>query len=208
MKLYAACLASYNNGKLHGEWLDLEDYHDAADLQEDIRQKVLMTSPCPNVTVECPHCETGRRGMGIAEGRNFTGFYECKHCDGHGNHPSAEEWAAHDYDGEGLSQFGEYPNLEELLAHVQLIAEHGDAWLAYVALVGEHYATVEGFLDDYCGECESIEVYFREQLEDSGLLASMPENLRYYFDYEAYARDAAMDYGTMELNGATYIFTN
>ena len=55
MRMYAACLASYNNGVLHGEWFDLEEFDDATDLQEAIQRKVLMTSRFPNVTVDCPH---------------------------------------------------------------------------------------------------------------------------------------------------------
>lgn len=36
------------------------------------------------IKLHCKHCETGRRGMGCAEGRSFAGFYECKYCDGFG----------------------------------------------------------------------------------------------------------------------------
>lgn len=162
MRMYAACLASYNNGVLHGEWFDLEDYLEDADgLLAAIAEKVLLTSPYPNVTVDCPHCEEARRGMGIAEGRSFTGFYECKHCDGYGKHSSSEEWAAHDYDGEGLSSFGEYPNLEKLLDHVRLIAEHGPAWIAFTNAFGDD-VTEENFEEAYRGEYESEEAFAEE----------------------------------------------
>lgn len=170
MKMYAACLASYNNGTLHGEWFDLEDYSDAEELLEAISEKVLKTSPSAD----------------------------------------AEEWAAHDYEGEGLSGFGEYPDLEELLKHVQMFSEHGDAWVAYVNNVGEHYATEEGFSDSYMGEHDSPEDWAEEFLSDTGALESIPENLRYYFDFAAYARDARMggDVSFEELNGSTYVFSN
>ncbi|MFY1052743.1 antirestriction protein ArdA [Ectopseudomonas khazarica] len=210
MRMYAACLASYNNGVLHGEWFDLEDFEDAADLQVAIAKKVLMTSPHPNVTVECPHCETGRRGYGVAQGSSFTGFYACSHCDGYGNHPSAEEWAAHDYDGEGLSSFGEYPNLEKLLEHVRLISEHGDAWLAYVEWQGASNATEENFLELRMGDCESARDYFEEQLEESGLLAKVPAELRHYIDFEQYAKDMECNggYHFEEYNGTTFVFSS
>lgn len=158
MRMYVACLASYNNGVLHGEWFDLEDFEDAVGLQEAIAEKVLMTSPHPNVTVECPHCETGRRGYGVAQGGNFTGFYSCSHCDGYGNHPSAEEWAAHDWDGEGLSEFGEYPDLEEVLEHVRLVSEHGGAWVAFKSYFGAD-VTEQNFEDAYRGEYDSFEAF-------------------------------------------------
>ncbi|WP_397381139.1 antirestriction protein ArdA [Pseudomonas sp.] len=210
MRMYAACLASYNNGVLHGEWFDLEEFDDVSDLQEAIKHKVLMTSRFPNVTVECPHCETGRRGMGVAEGRNFKGFYACSHCDGYGNHPSAEEWAAHDYDGEGLSSFGEYPNLAKLLEHVRLVSEYGDAWLAYVEWQGASNATEGDFLDSSLGQCESVRDYFEERLEESGVLNEVPEELRYYIDFEQYAKDMECNggYHFETYNGTTFVFSS
>lgn len=194
MRMYAACLASYNNGCLHGEWFDLEDYSDKEELLEAIAEKVLRTSPYPNVVVTCTCCE----GSG------------CTQCNGLGEVPSAEEWAAHDWDGEGLSGFGEYPDLDKVLEHVRLVSEHGEAWLAYVEHVGEHYATEEGFEDARMGECESPEDWAEEFLSETGTLESIPENLRSYFDFKAYARDAEMsgDVSFVLLNGTTYVFSN
>lgn len=42
-RVYVACLAAYNNGFLHGEWIDLED---AEHVRDDIR-RILETSPVP-----------------------------------------------------------------------------------------------------------------------------------------------------------------
>lgn len=209
MRMYAACLASYNNGYLHGEWFDLEEFEDAADLQAAIAEKILRTSAYPNVevSVECHECSgSGRREV------NGHDAGACGLCWGQGSRmvPSAEEWAAHDYDGEALSSFGEYPNLAKLLEHVRLVSEHGDAWLAYVSHVGEHYATEEGFVDDHLGECESAQSYFEEKLEESGELNALPEHLRHYFDWESYARDQEISggYAFVLLNGTTYVFSN
>lgn len=44
-KIYVACLSAYNNGKLHGAWLDLDDYRDEDELMGDITDKVLNKSP-------------------------------------------------------------------------------------------------------------------------------------------------------------------
>ena len=44
MKIYVACLASYNMGYLHGAWIEPSD--DLEELQEAIKQ-VLKTSPAP-----------------------------------------------------------------------------------------------------------------------------------------------------------------
>lgn len=54
MRVYIACLASYNAGILHGEWIDLDGL-DADDLREKIAD-MLRRSPCPNVEVPCPEC--------------------------------------------------------------------------------------------------------------------------------------------------------
>lgn len=221
MRMYAACLASYNNGVLHGEWFDLGDFDDVSDLEEAIKRQVLMTSRFPNVTVECPQCEgvgsvrlvrSGRddvqvRRLGLPE---LVEHKKCPCCFGAGIVPSAEEWAAHDYDGEGLSSFGEYPNLEKLLDHVRLISAHGDAWLAYVEWQGAHNATEENFLDLRMGECESARDYFEEKLEESGLLNQVPAELRYYIDFEQYAKDMECNggYHFEEYNGTTFVFSS
>lgn len=45
MKIYVASLSDYNAGILHGKWFDLDDYTDADDLQDDIQEQILNTSP-------------------------------------------------------------------------------------------------------------------------------------------------------------------
>lgn len=44
-RIYIACLAAYNNGHLHGEWLDAAQ--DVSELQDGIK-RILATSPCPD----------------------------------------------------------------------------------------------------------------------------------------------------------------
>ncbi len=45
-RIWVGCLAAYNNGTLHGEWIDL-DGKDEDQVQEDI-QAILKSSPIPN----------------------------------------------------------------------------------------------------------------------------------------------------------------
>ena len=49
--------------------------------------------------------------------------------------------------------------------------------------------------------------YAADYIEDSGLLSELPENLRYYFDVEAFARDMLLsgDICEMEIMGNTYV---
>ncbi len=71
-RIYIACLASYNNGVLHGKWIDATSDED--EMAEEVAG-LLRRSPYPNVMVEDP--ETGEEV------------------------PSAEEFAIHDHEGLG-----------------------------------------------------------------------------------------------------------
>ncbi|MGB3495286.1 MAG: antirestriction protein ArdA [Elainellaceae cyanobacterium] len=46
-RIYVSCLASYNNGILHGAWIDLEDNADADDIKAEI-DEMLKASSIPN----------------------------------------------------------------------------------------------------------------------------------------------------------------
>ena len=45
------------------------------------------------------------------------------------------------------------------------------------------------FEDAYMGEYDSEQDYAEQLLEETGEINEIPQHLRYYFDYEAYARD-------------------
>jgi hypothetical protein len=49
--------------------------------------------------------------------------------------------------------------------------------------------------------------YAEQYIEDTGMLQEMPENLHYYFDTEAFARDLILsgDISEVEIGGTTYI---
>ena len=48
-EIYVACLASYNDGVHHGEWIDAAQ--DPEDLEREIFTRILKTSPRPNIHV-------------------------------------------------------------------------------------------------------------------------------------------------------------
>ncbi|MBU6232608.1 antirestriction protein ArdA [Patescibacteria group bacterium] len=151
MKIYAASLTDYNNGYLHGEWIDLEDVADVAALQ-------------------------GR----IAAMLRASKF------------PGCEEWAIHDYEGPRSCQLGEYPDLDALMFQQKMLEKHGDAWAAYMDITDAADASEEDFGDRYSGCFKSEEAWADDFVESTGMLESVPENLRYYFDMAAFARDAEM----------------
>lgn len=51
----------------------------------------------------------------------------------------------------------------------------------------------EAFQDQYAGTYDSLAQWAEELSEETGLLDSMPRNLRAYFDFEAYGRDCELD---------------
>ena len=59
--IYVACLAAYNNGKYHGDWIDLEQCQDEEDIQEGI-DWVIATSPEPGAEEWAVHDSAGLPG--------------------------------------------------------------------------------------------------------------------------------------------------
>jgi len=164
-RVYVACLASYNAGILHGEWIDATD----ADTIREAIAGMLKGSP----------------------------------------EPMAEEWAIHDYEGFGGIRLSEWESIDKVAELGALIDEHGQAFAAYAGNVGADYATAEGFEDAYCGEWDSEEAY-GEELFDELYAHEIPENLRCYIDYEAFARDLFMgdNYSVDRSEGGVYVFRN
>jgi len=63
-RIYVACLAAYNNGHLHGRWIDAAQ--DAEDIQSEV-SKMLCTSPIPNAEEWAIHDYEGFEGAELAE---------------------------------------------------------------------------------------------------------------------------------------------
>lgn len=63
---------------------------------------------------------------------------------------------------------------------------------------------IDDIEEAYAGQYEDDEAFAYEMLQSTGDLDSIPENLRFYFDYSAFARDLMMDY--FEVDG--YYFRN
>lgn len=146
-RIYVACLAAYNNGKLHGTWINANQ--DPEDLQADIA-KVLASSP-----------ELG-----------------------------AEEWAIHD--SEDLGDISEHESLEDISERAALVIEHGSLGLAVLKYHSNLNQAKEALEENYQGTFWCLEDWAESYLEDTGTLREIPESLRYYFDFEKWARDAEM----------------
>lgn len=167
-RIYVACLASYNNGVLHGKWIDATSDED--EMQEAI-DKILRSSPYPNVMVEDP--ETGK------------------------DVPSAEEFAIHDH--EGLGNIGEYTPLSEIADLVTLLEEN-DTLPAHVVLA-YHRDYQEDPKDNYRGQYDSWADFAREWHEETGTLNELPDWVRYHVDWDSVGREFETGGGLVEFDG-------
>lgn len=143
--IYVASLTDYNDGTLHGKWIDCGQGSDH--VWEQIRS-ILETSP-----TALKYAET------------------------------AEEWAIHDYDFSGL-KLDECEDIDTLCELAEAIEEHGEALAVYLNYTGDR--DIGTFEDDFCGVYESELIYASEIADEC---MEIPENIKAYFDYEAFARD-------------------
>lgn len=146
IRIYVACLASYNNGILHGLWIDADQDTDSV---HDEIAAMLKVSPIPN----------------------------------------AEEYAIHDYEGFEGVQITEYPGIDEVAEIAAFIAEHGSLGAELLNYYDDIKEAQTALSEHYCGEYNSLAAFAEELTEDT---TQIPENLRYYIDYEAMARDLAI----------------
>lgn len=161
VKFYAADLAAYNNGTLHGVWIDATS--DAEAMQEKV-DAMLKASPCPD----------------------------------------AEEWLVHDYDDElkAISHLGETSDLEAIAGIMEAIEEIEDDYddsilpilIDWVSdQVTEPYTWKSHLQDAYSGEWNDPEDYAADLCESCGYISELPEALRGYIDFQAMARDMALN---------------
>lgn len=122
-----------------------------------------------------------------------------------GINDSYEEYFITDYETDiaGL-EVGEYDNIEELNETAELLENLADYEREVVeAFLSQGYS-IEKAIDNKDDaivyyNCYDMTDVAEQYCNETGLLDEIPENLRYYFDFEAFGRD-------MEIEG-TFIFT-
>lgn len=103
----------------------------------------------------------------------------------------AEEWAIHDYEGfEGVS-LSEYASFETVCDLADFIAEHGELGAKLMSHFGNDLAEARAAFEDYAGAYRSAADFAEQLHEDTG--TEIPESLRYYIDWQALARDMALN---------------
>ncbi|EEZ6820015.1 antirestriction protein ArdA [Escherichia coli] len=110
-------------------------------------------------------------------------------------------------DWEGIpSQFASESSVEWAFVEGYRRAEEegrAAAFFAWADYTGD--SDYDAFDDAYRGEAASEEDYAYEFVQDTGLICDVPESLRMYFDYDAYARDLFSS-GLVFVDG--YVFQN
>ena len=109
-----------------------------------------------------------------------------------------EEYFITDYESDIDVKIGEYTSIDTLNEMAETLDELSDYDEEIVtALLGNGY-TLEDAInrkDDvyFFSGCSTMAEVAEQYADDTGLLDSIPENLRYYFDFEAYGRDMSYE---------------
>ena len=99
----------------------------------------------------------------------------------------SEEWAIHDFELGGI-RISEYESLDTIVSIMEALSEHGEAFAIYYNNVDDLASAKANFEDAYAGEYDSF-LDYATQTFDELYAHSIPESLRTYIDYAAYARD-------------------
>ena len=94
-KIYVACLAAYNNGYLHGTWIEANQ--DKEDIYSEIKD-MLSKSPIPNAEEWAIHDYEGFCGLRLSESEDISTV--------------AEMAAMIEEHGEAWAKFAEYEGIE------------------------------------------------------------------------------------------------
>lgn len=188
LRFYAACLASYNSGILHGTWIDASSDVDA--MQAAIAA-MLRASPCPNVTVE----HEGKQVPSAEEWavHDYDGAWPA----GMGEYPGLEALAAWAEVVEAADEAGIGADVaKELASHYGEPHQGGFA------------ETLEAMAERYCGAHESLTAYAESFADDTGMLQGVPDTIARYFDFEAFGRDMQLggDVFTIRADGELHVF--
>ena len=82
-RIYVACLAAYNNGILHGAWIDALN-NDPDEIMVEV-QTMLKQSPIPNAEEWSIHDHEGFEGIRLSEWEGFAQVHElAQFIDTHG----------------------------------------------------------------------------------------------------------------------------
>lgn len=179
MKLYAACLASYNSGILHGAWIDASSDVDA---MQDAINTMLRASPCPNVTVT-------HDGAEVPSAEEYA-IHDYDDFPNMGEYPALSDVAAYVELVEDHSEIDE-GDLKAIMDDFKTVADASEA-------LADKFAGIYDTFRDYADEVAD-ETLAAHDIKDDSPLAR-------YFDYEAFARDLAFDMNVIDCPSGVAVF--
>ncbi len=103
----------------------------------------------------------------------------------------AEEWAVHDFEGFEGAPVSEYASFEDVCALADFISERGALGARVFRHVGEELDLAIAAFDDYAGEYKDAAQFAEDFTRECG--TEIPKALEYYIDWEAMARDMALN---------------
>jgi antirestriction protein len=120
---------------------------------------------------------------------------------------SDPEFMFQDFEGFPRSLYNESSVLDDLWAWLELDNDDRELLAVYQDHVNQD-ADIDEARDNFTGKFDSESDWAANFLEDTGGLEGIPEHLRNYIDYEAYARDARLggDMVFVRYNGEMWVF--
>jgi antirestriction protein len=119
------------------------------------------------------------------------------------------DWAIHDY--EAPFRIGEYENLDKLNEWAEVLDGCNEDTDVIRAILENFYNVEEGFAVLENGsytvyhDCSTMEDVAYEVVEAGGLLDGVSEEIKRYFDYEAYGRDLEIQGTFLEAGNRMYV---
>lgn len=121
---------------------------------------------------------------------------------------NAEEYAIHGYSDFGSLSLSENESLSTVHDIALFIKEHGELGAELIGYLGDFDSAQDTLENNYHGQHDS-ELSYAIDLFDDCYIHDVPENIRYYIDYEAFRRDLFMsDYYSITIDGNVHIFSN
>lgn len=105
--------------------------------------------------------------------------------------PGAEEWAIHDYEGlEGIC-LSEHATFDTVCELADFVAEHGALGAKLYSHFGNSLTEARAAFEDYAGQYKTAADFAEEMIRETG--TEIPASLEYYIDWQALARDMALN---------------
>ena len=155
-RIYVACLASYNNGRLFGKWIDAEQ--DAEDIHAEVAA-MLAASPEPGAEEWAIHDYEGFHGLRLGESESFERVAELAALlSEHGPAYAAYvEWVGEDYATPAGFEEAYLGNWDSEQAYAENFLEDIGAIPDDNSLISRYFDYAAFTRDLFMGDCVSID---------------------------------------------------